>query len=146
MTNSRRHAVSVGCDVPAGGDIKCNRAGITRVIVTLGDLDDSLNFLLPAEFPIAITVDGGTGGDVLRGSSQADVVSGGEGGDSITQTGGADDVSGGPGFDGISFALLNTVTVSPRRPAQRRTGGRRAEGQRALGRRGHLRVRTATTC
>ncbi len=112
MTNSGDTPVSVGCDVPAGGDIKCNRAGITRVIVTLGDLDDSLNFLLPAEFPIAVTVDGGAGGDVLRGSSQADVVSGGEGGDSITQTGGADDVSGGPGFDGIGFGLLNTVTVS----------------------------------
>jgi hypothetical protein len=114
MSNSAGDVpLSVGCDAPSGGDIKCNRAGITRVIVFLGDLDDSLNITLSSvDFPIAITADGGAGADNLRGSSEADIMSGGEGGDHFTQTGGPDDVSGGPGFDMEDLVRLDTVTVT----------------------------------
>jgi hypothetical protein len=111
-TNSGDAAVSVGCDSPAGGDVKCNRAGVTRVIVSLGDRDDSLNSFATADFPIAITADGGPGADELQGGSQADVIGGGDGSDGFTQTGGADDVSGGPGFDSERLGPLDSVTVS----------------------------------
>jgi Putative metal-binding motif/RTX calcium-binding nonapeptide repeat (4 copies) len=114
MSNSAGDVpLSVGCDAPSGGDIKCNRAGITRVIVFLGDLDDSLNITLSSvDFGIAVTADGGAGADDLRGSSQADSISGGAGGDDFTQTGGADDVSGGPGFDTEQMGRLDTVSVT----------------------------------
>jgi hypothetical protein len=113
MSNGADPAVSgVGCDAPSGGDVKCTAAGITRVIVALADGDDVLNFSVPAEFAVTMSVDGGPGADGLRGGSQADVIAGGEGGDFITLGHGADDVSGGPGFDAVRLFPLSAATVS----------------------------------
>ena len=103
---------SIGCDAPSGGDVKCSRAGITRVVVTLGDGDDLLNVLNPVDFPLAIDADGGTGDDRIIGGTAADKLGGGPGGDLISGLGSADDIAGGSGFDGVSFSGSAGVTVS----------------------------------
>ena len=103
--------VSVGCSPPSGSHIDCASAGITRVIVDLRDGQDELNFSAPA-IPLAMTVDGGTGVDVLRGSSLGDILRGQDDGDIIRGRGGADDIIGGPGFDSAGFLGLGAVSVT----------------------------------
>jgi hypothetical protein len=100
--------------VSATGGVKCPAALITRIVVNLGDDDDVLSApVSPAvETAIAMTIDGGTGVDSLRGGAGPDVISGGDGGDFLAMTTGADDVSGGAGFDSASTSSLNAVTVS----------------------------------
>ena len=100
---------STGCAV-AGSDINCPRVGITRIVVALKDGQDVLT--TATGFPIAMTIEGGTGVDVLDSSTQADVIRGDEDGDFIFGSGGADDISGGPGFDTARFSTLSAVAVS----------------------------------
>ncbi len=94
----------------AGSDINCARAGIGRIVVTLKDGQDVLT--TPVGFPIAMTIEGGTGVDVLDSSTQPDIIRGDEDGDFIFGSGGADDISGGPGFDTARFSALSAVAVS----------------------------------
>ena len=100
--------------VSATGGVKCPAAGISRIVVNLGDDDDVLSapFVPSVETAIPMTIDGGIGGDSLRGGGGADIVSGGDGGDSLNLTAGADDLSGGSSFDTVSTFVLNAVTVS----------------------------------
>jgi len=121
---------SVGCDAPSAGDVKCDRAGITRVVVVLGDGNDLLNVNSSVEFPIALDVDGGTGDEVIFGGTAADVLRGGPGGDQIFGLGGADDITGGGGFDGVRFTGTAGVAVSLDDVANDGTGGG-AEGANA---------------
>ncbi len=103
---------SVGCDAPAGAVIRCDRAGITRILIFAGDNSDVINNSAPAG-TIAFTIDGGTGDDGISGSAVADVLRGGEGGDVLRGRGGADDLGGGSGFDRASFfGLTSGVDVS----------------------------------
>src|SRR5688572_22909959 len=82
------------CVAVAGG-VKCPAAGITRIVVNLGDDDDVLfgPFAPAVATAIPMTIDGGVGGDSLRGGAGADIVRGGDGGDSLVLTAGADDLS-----------------------------------------------------
>jgi hypothetical protein len=103
--------VSSGCDAPAGGTVRCDRAGITRIIVLLRDGQDVLNFSAPAG-SIPFTVDGGTGVDVIDGSAANDVIRGGADGDVIAPRGGADDIGGGDGLDRVNLNSGGAVTVT----------------------------------
>jgi hypothetical protein len=105
--------VSDGCAAPVGRQIDCSSASITRIVVNLGDQDDTLNpVVFTAVLPIAMTIDGGPGVDGLDGSSQADLIKGGDGADFVNGHGGADEIGGGAGFDSVSFFGLGAVRVS----------------------------------
>jgi hypothetical protein len=102
-----------GC-TGGGGQVDCAAAGIARVVVNLGDGNDSLNLppFIAATFTVAMTVDGGPGVDSIHTSTQADVVTGGSDGDFVNGHGGADAISGGTGFDSVSFFGLAGVRAS----------------------------------
>ena len=93
-----------------GATVNCARAGVTRVVVTLGDGQDVLR--VPDGFPIPLTVSGGTGSDVIEGSATGDLLRGDADGDRIVGNGGPDDIGGGPGFDTADFTTLTSVRVS----------------------------------
>jgi Ca2+-binding RTX toxin-like protein len=83
----------VTCDVPAGG-----------VRLEGGDRDDQLNVGDNLPGGLAVTLDGGTGNDVLRGNARtptADRLLGGDGNDTITGGIGADAIEAGAGDDAI---------------------------------------------
>jgi hypothetical protein len=77
-------------------------ADFDEVVFGFADGNDNLN--VPSEFPsfpIAMTVDGGRGDDVLMGGLLDDSLSGGPGNDVVVGNAGDDDVFGGDGNDAI---------------------------------------------
>jgi RTX calcium-binding nonapeptide repeat (4 copies) len=72
-------------------------AGFERVVFAFAGGDDDLG--LGGYFPIAVSVDGGGGDDVLRGDTQGDELTGGPGDDELYGAGGDDILSGGAGDD-----------------------------------------------
>jgi Ca2+-binding RTX toxin-like protein len=80
------------------GDVYCRVNGIKSVIAKLGGGHDS--FL--AEKGLQVTVDGGSGDDMIFGGKKNDRLTGGPGRDSVTGEGGNDVISGGAGNDTLN--------------------------------------------
>ncbi len=85
---------STGCAVLAGR-ATCPSSGVNRVVVTLGDGDDTV----VVASGLASRVDGGPGNDGLTGGSAADTLLGGDGVDVLDGGGGGDSLVGGVGAD-----------------------------------------------
>jgi len=94
-----------GCPI-VGGNAQCPEAGVTKIVVDLGDGDDILNATAPTVLS-AVTVSGGDGGDQLLTTAQADTIDGGAGNDSIDGRAGDDVMSGGAGRDSFTSAAGN---------------------------------------
>ena len=73
----------------------CERKGITRARVDLGEREDTAKVALP----VPVTLLGGPGADLLTAGPAADRVDGGEGNDRLRGAGGGDELIGGPGVD-----------------------------------------------
>jgi len=95
-----------GCPLAAGNAV-CAEGGVTKIVVNLGDLDDSAS-LQTSALPLTASggpgrdgLSGGSGADVLRGEAGDDNLSGGDGGDTLDGGDGNDGHDGGPGNDTI---------------------------------------------
>ena len=91
LCTSEELSTFLTCDAPAGG-----------VRLEGGDRDDQLNVDDDLPGGLAVTLDGGTGSDVLRGpafTETTDRLRGGDGNDRITGGIGADTIEGGAGDD-----------------------------------------------
>jgi hypothetical protein len=72
-------------------------AGVTRVVINAGDLDDSITAADTLAVPL--TINGESGDDNLRGGAAGDTLAGGDGQDSLFGSGGDDVLDGGAGDD-----------------------------------------------
>lgn len=79
-----------GCTRVTDNTVKCPVAGISRMILSSGDLNDTLN---AATIAIPVTLDGGLGDDSLTGGTVADILTGGAGADRFTAGTGNDTIS-----------------------------------------------------
>jgi Ca2+-binding RTX toxin-like protein len=96
-----------GCTVVTAPSV-FDCSGVTRVVVDLGDQDDS--FTSDVASGISLTVQGGDGNDFLQGDdSFGDTIDGGNGNDVVLGLGGADVVSGGAGDDDVEGGGGNDV-------------------------------------
>jgi Ca2+-binding RTX toxin-like protein len=125
--------VATGCTevVPVtvvGAAQEFNCPTVTAIAASGGDLDDTLTVIAPT--PIAATLSGGTGADLLTGGNGNDVLdggadddllfgdagtdalSGGDGDDTLSGQGGADSLTGGAGFDTTFYASLTAEAIS----------------------------------
>jgi hypothetical protein len=85
------------CSNFASKAARCD-GGFTKVIVDLGANDDTFQLKVNK----AVTVDGGSGRDVITTNNQNDKVDGGSGNDVITTAGSFDNVDAGLGDDSVS--------------------------------------------
>lgn len=83
--------------VPTG--ISCERSGIVRLVVSLGDGDDTVSYT--AQIVSPARVEGGLGDDKLTGGRGGEQLTGGPGNDSLAGGAGDDNLSGGDGRDTI---------------------------------------------
>jgi Ca2+-binding RTX toxin-like protein len=109
----------VGCFQLAANAVRCPAAGVTRLVVNTGNLNDRLNNTTA----IAGVVNGGTGNDTLIGGSRNDTLRGGFGNDTMLGNGGNDSAvaeavrdgrdtfSGGAGTDTADYGL-RTIAVT----------------------------------
>ena len=70
-----------GCVRVTDTSVKCPIAGITRIALNGGDLDDTLS---AGTIAIPVTLNGSTGADTLTGGTAGDIISGGTGVDRFT--------------------------------------------------------------
>lgn len=119
---------ATGCAPLAGGS-RYECAGVTRIVVDLGDGDDSLfQDTTPVTVPLTVhggdgadgltggtgddTIDGGPGDDPqLDGGEGDDTIDGGDGDDRLDGGPGADDLHGGSGIDATDLAFLGDPAV-----------------------------------
>jgi len=98
-------APGAGCATdPVDATTGCPTAGVTKLILRLGDLDDEMKSVTPflrVDLPasVKLQVDGGTGKDTLIGTKRNDVLTGGPGADDVFGSGGKDKLTGGSGND-----------------------------------------------
>jgi Ca2+-binding RTX toxin-like protein len=96
-----------GCTVVTAGSV-FDCSGVTRVVVDLGDRDDS--FTSDVASAISLTVQGGDGNDFLQGAdSTGDTIDGGNGNDVVLGLDGADTLTGGAGDDDVEGGVGNDV-------------------------------------
>jgi Ca2+-binding RTX toxin-like protein len=81
--------------------VDCPAAGITDVIVKLGDGDDQALKPATTKPSYRYQVQGGSGKDGIAGTTRSDALSGGTGPDIISGEGGRDKLSGGAGDDSM---------------------------------------------
>ena len=81
-----------GCAAVPGLDfqVKCPAAGITRIVLNGGDLNDLLD---ATTIQIPLTLNGGPGNDRLIGGTKGDILNGGLGLDSFTANAGNDTIN-----------------------------------------------------
>ena len=81
-----------GCATVPGLDfqVKCPAAGITRIVLNGGDLNDLLD---ATTIQIPLTLNGGPGNDRLIGGTKGDILNGGLGLDSFTANAGNDTIN-----------------------------------------------------
>jgi hypothetical protein len=101
------------CSVLSTRGVSCPSAGVTRIDLAGGDMDDQLTnaTAMPAQLSGEAGADvlrGGAGADVLDGGDGADTLLGGAGDDTIapgpgTPLADADSISGGDGIDSVSY-------------------------------------------
>ena len=123
---NRDDAVVLGLVSDAGGQhlsvdlgggsvpILFDRNLFTAIAVQLGSGDDSFSVIPDGGFldtPDPITVDGGSGNDVLVGSFGDDTLSGGAGDDRITGQDGEDLILGGQGNDTVNGNRGNDIEI-----------------------------------
>jgi subtilisin family serine protease len=85
-----RIAPGAGCTRVNDTTVKCPVAGINRIVLTGGDLDDTLN---APTIGIPLTIDGGAGLDRLTGGTVADTLIGGANPDRFTGGTGNDTIN-----------------------------------------------------
>lgn len=89
-----------GCvDPDEEGVASCDPAGIVRIVVEAGDLDDVVGV---GEIGVPVEVRGGDGNDALSTASGDDVLDGGAGNDTLDAGAGSDVLRGGAGDDQLS--------------------------------------------
>jgi Ca2+-binding RTX toxin-like protein len=92
--------LGAGCVQPVDETTaSCDRAGVTRVVIDTGDLDDAVTV---GELGVPITVRGGSGNDTISTGASDDVLDGGSGNDTIDGGAGNDTLTGGDGDDQLS--------------------------------------------
>ena len=79
-----------GCTRVNDTTVKCPVAGITRIVLSGGDQNDTLN---AGTIAIPVTLDGGAGADTLTGGTAGDSLVGGTGPDRFTAGTGNDTIS-----------------------------------------------------
>jgi Ca2+-binding RTX toxin-like protein len=79
-----------GCTKVNNNTVKCPVAGITRIVLTAGDQDDTLN---ASTITIPVTLDGSAGLDTLTGGTTGDILIGGTGADRFTGGTGNDTIN-----------------------------------------------------
>jgi len=94
-----------GCPIAVSGNAECPEAGVTKIVVDLGDEDDGTG--VDPSMLSALTINGGPGNDYLNGSAQGDVINGGDGQDSLNGYGGADTLNGEGGQDSLDGGAGN---------------------------------------
>ena len=123
QTGSRINA-GAGCARIVNTTVRCPAAGITRVVLNGGDLDDTLG--ASAITTVPVTLNGGAGLDTLTGGGLGDSLIGGTGADRFTGGSGGDTISArnddvdaqfscGAGSDRVTADLTpnDPVTASP---------------------------------
>jgi Ca2+-binding RTX toxin-like protein len=80
-------------------DTRCSTNGVNRIVVRLGDRNDTLD---ATAVETRVQANGGAGGDTLKGGSKNDDLNGGDGSDSLAGNAGADDLDGGSGADTLN--------------------------------------------
>lgn len=95
--------LGAGCSDPDDeGVAYCDRAGVSRLLIDTGDLDDSVSV---GEVGVPVEVRGGDGNDSLQTSSGDDVLDGGAGNDTLDAGAGNDTLTGGAGDDQLSAGV-----------------------------------------
>jgi Ca2+-binding RTX toxin-like protein len=104
-----------GCTA-TGNRATCPTAGITRIRIRLGDLNDVLS--VSAALPTTASLLGEGGDDYLAGGIQGEFMDGGDGNDTIRPGSGGDHVDGGPGSDTVTYSeRVNRLSVNWRNAA-----------------------------
>ena len=98
-----------GCRSLAANAVECERRGVERLTVRLGDGDDRLT----ANVGISTTLSGGDGDDLIEGTEADDLIRGGPGADTILGGDGFDTLSGGTGADVLSGGTDATAREIP---------------------------------
>lgn len=92
-----------GCDDPdQEGVASCERAGISRIVVATGDLDDAVTV---GELGVPIDVRTGDGNDTVSTSAADDTIDTGAGNDTIDSAAGNDTITAGDGDDRVSAGI-----------------------------------------
>ena len=110
-----------GCFQQAANAVRCPAAGVTRLVINTGNLNDRINNTTTT----AGVLGGGSGNDTLIGGARNDVLRGGLGNDTLLGNGGNDSAvaetsrdgrdtfNGGPGVDTADYGFRNiTVNVT----------------------------------
>jgi Ca2+-binding RTX toxin-like protein len=120
-------APAAGCIPVFVRRARCDLRGVTRIVLELGDRDDSAAVFGSGPFVLR----GDDGADLLRGGAGNDILEGGGGGDDALDGGARGDVlSGGIGVDVVSYANRETaISASPNRIAD---DGAQGEGDNVL--------------
>ncbi|MDX6585655.1 MAG: hypothetical protein QOI31_128 [Solirubrobacterales bacterium] len=88
-----------GCEAKAG-KVFCPRAGVKKIIINLGDMDDAADIRLRrSSRSVKQILNGEAGEDDLEGWKGKQKLKGGEGDDTLAGNDGADILNGGPGTD-----------------------------------------------
>ncbi len=89
-----------GCESTPGGKVACARAGVEKIVVKLGDMDDAADIRLRrSSWSVKQKVDGQAGEDDLEGWKGRQKLKGGEGDDTLAGNKGRDILIGGEGMD-----------------------------------------------
>ena len=110
LESSIKPALGSGCDEgpdPGAAVPGCGAAGVTSVVVHLGDGNDELtarSTVLELQVPqgVKFEADGGSGKDSLIGTKGNDKLNGGSGADRVYGSGGKDKLYGGSGNDRLT--------------------------------------------
>jgi hypothetical protein len=93
-----------GCDSPASRTISCSATNVSRVVITLEDQDDAVavgGLFGGGVFGFPITIDGGSGSDLLAMGTEPDTMTGGTGNDRLLAGDGNDSLTAGDGDDDL---------------------------------------------
>jgi hypothetical protein len=94
-----------GCaDPDEEGVASCDRAGIARIVVDTGDLDDAITV---GELGVPIEIRTGDGNDTLSTASADDTINTGAGNDTVDAAAGNDTITTGEGDDRVSAGTGN---------------------------------------
>jgi Ca2+-binding RTX toxin-like protein len=104
-----------GCRSVAPATVWCATAGVTRIRVDAGDMDDTIalddTFGLGYGVLVPATLIGGPGNDTIYGGAGNNVISGGDGDDRLVGGDGNDIIDGGAGDDFLSGSNGNDLLV-----------------------------------
>lgn len=99
--------LGAGCvDPDEEGVASCDRAGVSKIVVRAGDLDDAVSV---GEVGVPVEVYGEAGNDTLQTGSASDLLDGGDGNDTLDAGTGADELRGGAGDDLLSGGIGEDV-------------------------------------